>query len=91
MDNGNAITIDKINKLNYHLKSPLDNRLKSSEENSELGIGTKNVQDRINLFFGDAYGLYYEKNDKYTVATITIPILEEEQISIIEDSGGQYV
>ncbi len=44
------------------------------------GIGVTNVNDRIQLFFGEGYGLSYESElGKYTRCIITLPIVLEEQ------------
>lgn len=43
------------------------------------GIGIANVNDRIKLFFGDNYGLYYESEPgKSTVARLTMPLFTGE-------------
>ncbi len=43
------------------------------------GIGVTNVNDRIRLFFGEAYGLTYESQPgAYTRCIITLPIVLEE-------------
>lgn len=36
------------------------------------GIGIKNVNERLKMYFGDNCGLYYEKKDNKTVATLKI-------------------
>lgn len=51
-----------------------------SSDNTPLnvGIGMRNVNDRIRIFFGDQYGLSYYKHDILTVAHIEIPILTHD-------------
>ena len=80
MKNGNAVlqviddgvgmekeTLDHIyerHKVNYHSN----------------GVGVYNVQKRLQLYYGDDYGITYESEPgKGTTATITIPGRREEQ------------
>jgi two-component system, sensor histidine kinase YesM len=47
---------------------------------SSGGVGVCNVQERIRLYFGEAYGLSFESRPGAgTIATITIPLIEEAE------------
>jgi two-component system, sensor histidine kinase YesM len=49
------------------------------EPSSTSGVGVRNVQERIRLYFGPEYGIAFESGEGVgTVATIRIPVLEEE-------------
>ncbi|MDI3529369.1 MAG: two-component system, sensor histidine kinase YesM [Thermoanaerobacter sp.] len=61
INNGNPIDLDLVNKL---LDSP-------SEDKDSYGI--QNVNERIKLYYGEEYGLYYQVIDSNTVARIVIP------------------
>lgn len=61
INNGNPIDLDLVNKL---LDSP-------SEDKDSYGI--QNVNERIKLYYGEEYGLYYQAIDSNTVARIVIP------------------
>jgi two-component system, sensor histidine kinase YesM len=53
IDNGAGMVPDQIRSLNRTLK----------DNDSSVGYGVRNVHRRINLFFGDHYGLFYELNE----------------------------
>jgi len=70
IDNGNAMTEKEIDNLNHILLDCV--------EESDFGIGVKNVNNRIRLYFGADYGLKYKKEGNNIVASVTIPILESD-------------
>jgi two-component system sensor histidine kinase YesM len=42
------------------------------------GVGVRNVNERIKLYFGDEYGLIYEsEKNKGTTVNVWLPLLEE--------------
>lgn len=50
------------------------------EPGDRTGIGTKNVNDRIKIYFGDNYGLNITSElDEGTCVTIRVPKVEEEE------------
>lgn len=50
------------------------------EPGDRIGIGTKNVNDRIKIYFGDNYGLSITSElDEGTCVTIRVPKVEEEE------------
>ena len=49
------------------------------EPSQSSGVGVRNVQDRIRLYFGDEYGVRFESTPGTgTIATIRIPFTSEE-------------
>jgi two-component system sensor histidine kinase YesM len=68
-DNGNAMSDKEVERLNDFLTS--------DGQDSSYGIGVKNVNSRIKMYFGNDYGLSYRKEDGYLIAGITIPVLEQ--------------
>ncbi len=70
-DTGLGMNTSVVNKLNDTLKS----RVKKNDS-----YGTRNVNERIKIFFGDEYGLqYYSEFDIFTTAEITLPIIMEDE------------
>ena len=52
--------------------------LKKSRSDSS-GIGVKNVNDRLKIYFGDKYGISIKSElDVGTVVTVRIPKIEKE-------------
>ena len=50
-----------------------------SQSKTGSGVGLRNVQERIKLFFGDEFGItYISTPDKGTTFTLTLPALEQE-------------
>lgn len=68
-DNGPGMTEEKINYI-------MHNKVISSKRGS--GIGVRNVNERIQLIYGENYGVIITSElDEGTIATITIPKMEE--------------
>ncbi|WP_246941787.1 cache domain-containing sensor histidine kinase [Bacillus pinisoli] len=71
IDNGKGMTNERVHEIMEHLKQ---NRMKESKLGSHLGIGIANVNRRIQLLFGDEYGVTISsQEDIGTTVTITIP------------------
>lgn len=69
-DNGEGISIEKAEEI---LKK------RKQKNRSFNGIGIVNVNERIKMYFGDAYGLRFESEvGKYTKCILSLPIIEEE-------------
>jgi len=68
-DNGNAVRDKEAKRLNDYLTN--------NRQDPSCGIGIRNVNSRIKMYFGNNYGLSYRKEDGYLIARITIPILKE--------------
>ena len=53
------------------------------ERTDSKGIGVKNVNDRIKIYFGDDYGIIVESElDVGTMITIKIPAVMEDRYSV---------
>lgn len=66
-DDGNGIPVDILKSLRNYLDSEIDNK--------GFGIGLKNVNRRIKLFYGDAYGLSIESLAGHgTSVILTLPV-----------------
>lgn len=69
-DSGTGITAEKIEEMNRYLH----------EEEVDLGYGVRNVNRRIELLFGERYGLEYAENEHHgVVVTIRLPRRWEER------------
>ncbi len=69
-DNGNKMNKQRAEELNEALCGIGD---------TDLGVGLKNVNNRIKLHFGQHYGLKFGVMDGYTVVEIRIPVIESEE------------
>lgn len=71
-DDGIGITPKKIEELNRAIA--YDKYLSGSDpDRSGTGIGVKNVNSRIKLYFGDQYGLKFREALAGTIVEITLP------------------
>lgn len=67
-DNGVGIKPDKLRKINENLRQ--------GRRDEGKGYGIFNVNERIMLYFGDAYGLRYESREgEYTRAILLVPAI----------------
>jgi len=75
-DDGVGMDEGRLRELRRRLASPQDD---AAEPESPLhGVGVRNVQERIRLFFGEGYGLSFESSlGAGTTATIRIPRVTE--------------
>lgn len=65
MDDGNGMDINKVQELTNHIDRNVDKR---------YGLGLKNVNDRIKLFYGKQYGIIIEAQEgSYTKIKIKLP------------------
>jgi len=65
MDDGNGMDINKVQELQSHIDRNVDKR---------YGLGLKNVNDRIKLFYGKQYGIIIEAQEgSYTKITLKLP------------------
>jgi two-component system, sensor histidine kinase YesM len=70
-DNGRGMTKEKLQEINEHISRI---RKEKIELGSDLGIGMTNVNRRIQLIFGDQYGLNLTSIEgEGTTVAITIP------------------
>ncbi|OCN04844.1 hypothetical protein A4S06_10080 [Erysipelotrichaceae bacterium MTC7] len=57
----------------------------SKDQHGKNGIGLKNVNDRIKIYFGDSYGVYVESElDEGTKVTIRFPAFKGEEDDLFE-------
>lgn len=74
-DNGIGMSPDTVDKL-------LSGNIRSE---SGSGVGVRNVQERIMLYYGPGYGLHFESEpEEGTTVTITIPAVQSESL----EQGG---
>ena len=53
--------------------------MRTSREHSIHGIGIANVQKRLQIYFGEEYGVSYDSMPGYfTIATVRIPVRIDE-------------
>lgn len=65
MDNGAGIESTRLEHLNMALSG--------KETDFEFGVGTKNVNGRLKLYYGIEYGLSYRMENGWTIARIILP------------------
>lgn len=71
-DNGNGMTRDQLQNILH------------CDGNKDYGIGLKNVNDRIHIYFGEQYGVFLESElDEGTKVTIRLPKITQEDASKI--------
>lgn len=71
-DNGKGIDADKINMMLQVWEN--------NNKNGFNGMGIKNVNERIKLYFGEQYGLYYLSNiENGTEVIIRLPVIVDER------------
>lgn len=76
MDNGNGIKQEDLKKINEDLKSQ---RVMNTNNKEDIGIGLVNIHKRIQLYFGEEYGLSVKSWENIgTVVTIFYPFKEEK-------------
>lgn len=75
-DDGLGISPKKVEELNKSLTN--DKYLPGNEvDRSGTGIGVKNVNSRIKLYFGEQYGLKFRDAFTGTIVEITLPAVTE--------------
>lgn len=78
-DDGVGLTEDQVKNLNEALQN-------KDAKSSDYGYGIFNVNDRIRLFFGDAYMLRFVYSEVGATVKVTHPIIEDETMlkSLVE-------
>ncbi|NCB32214.1 MAG: sensor histidine kinase, partial [Clostridia bacterium] len=71
MDDGVGIEPTRMEEMNCKLKDHV--------VVDKAGYGIFNVNERVNLYFGGAYGLQYRCDGRWTVAEITLPRISQEE------------
>ena len=75
VDTGTGMTQEQIDEMNQHL----------SEYDESFGYGVRNVNKRIELLYGEKYGLHYLKNIFGGVTVeICIPYITEVQEDVMQ-------
>ncbi len=75
-DNGAGMSAEQLNKLNDKLRQPLIDANRQGGRHS--GIALSNVNARIRLTCGEAYGIHYRSSyGKGTQAVLTLPYIDE--------------
>ncbi len=80
-DDGIGIPPDKLNDLRDAIKNATAVRGSKSDDHSEIGL--QNINMRVKLLYGDAYGLSIYRDDPYTIACIDFPYTSEPSFSDI--------
>jgi two-component system, sensor histidine kinase YesM len=71
-DNGSGMTLEQCDRLNDHIQSNQERVQYSFKDGN--GIGVKNVNERIKLYYGNRYGVSVaSKEGAFTVVTIKVP------------------
>lgn len=74
-DNGKGISQDKLQQL----KSSMDGKLDTFEQKGNDSIGIRNVNDRIQLYYGKQYGIAFESEENiYTKVIISLPYISHD-------------
>lgn len=72
-DNGPGVNDTELNKLNMHIRG--------TENFSEFGVALRNIHMRIQLLFGESYGLHVEsKYCQSTSVIVTLPAKEKKEL-----------
>ena len=71
IDNGTGMTPEQVSRLNQTLE----------DNDPSVGYGVRNVHQRIKLFLGSPYGLYYESNE-YGGVTVNVRLRSEIQRTV---------
>lgn len=79
-DDGLGISPKKVEELNQMLARE-DHNPHSGEngDRSSTGIGVRNVNSRIKLYFGDPYGLKFQESQLGTTVEITLPAVKDHE------------
>ena len=71
-DHPTKITV-QLDSKDHHVRIVVRNNNPSKEDSSKLGIGLKNLNDRMKLLYGDAYELTSVRVEDSYVATMAFP------------------
>lgn len=78
-DNGIGMNSKKIEELNRSLSANEFSREgMESGESSSAGIGVRNVNSRIKLYFGEQYGLSFKEAYTGTIVELILPAVKED-------------
>ena len=78
-DNGIGMHSKKIEELNKNLSAGEFNKEGlENADNSSAGIGVRNVNSRIKLYFGEQYGLNFKEAYAGTIVELVLPAVKED-------------
>jgi two-component system sensor histidine kinase YesM len=79
-DDGVGMDAERLDALRRSLSDPPVYEAEAGSEASHGGVGVRNVQERISLYFGSEYGLAFESTPGAgTTAIVRIPLVEESE------------
>lgn len=75
---GDFLIIEVANQGSSFEENLLENLQNGSKSSHGFGIGLLNTNQRIQMLFGDAYGLSFRNEEDKAIAIITLPFIFEE-------------
>lgn len=75
---GDFLIIEVANQGSSFEENLLENLQNGSKNSHGFGIGLLNINQRIQMLFGDAYGLSFRNEEDKAIAIITLPFIFEE-------------
>ena len=75
---GDFLIIEVANQGSSFKENLLENLQNGSKSSHGFGIGLLNINQRIQMLFGDAYGLSFRNEEDKAIAIITLPFIFEE-------------
>lgn len=75
---GDFLIIEVANQGSSFEENLLENLQNRSKSSHGFGIGLLNINQRIQMLFGDAYGLSFRNEEDKAIAIITLPFIFEE-------------
>lgn len=75
---GDFLIIEVANQGSSFEENLLENLQNGSKSSHGFGIGLLNINQRIQMLFGDAYGLSFLNEEDKAIAIITLPFIFEE-------------
>lgn len=75
---GDFLIIEVANQGSSFEENLLENLQNGSKSSHGFGIGLLNINQRIQMLFGDAYGLSFRNEENKAIAIITLPFIFEE-------------
>lgn len=75
---GDFLIIEVANQGSSFEENLLENLQSGSKSSHGFGIGLLNINQRIQMLFGDAYGLSFLNEEDKAIAIITLPFIFEE-------------
>ena len=70
-DNGQGMTEKQVQQLRHHL----------IQRQKQLGIGVRNVHERLQIYYGKDYGIQIESElDEGTTVILTLPLQTEQEV-----------